>query len=101
MFIWLSLQKTNFTTHCIEERIFNMIVAVIGLFMFLNVSDGHTRYRVSIYYTATACEGVLLYLLWYFLCGTKLWTPLEVGSVISSLFVSGTDLDQLLTMMHT
>lgn len=67
-----------------------MIVAVIGLFMFLNVSDGHTRYRVTLYYILTAAEGVTLYLLWYFLCCKQLsWSPLDVGLVIGSLYVAG------------
>ena len=75
MFVGLLLQKTNFcdgkmkNARC-QEVFFNMIMAAVYIFSYVNVKEGHTRLRYVIYYTIVYAENLGMVLFWYMFAHT-------------------------------
>eukprot|EP00057_Strongylocentrotus_purpuratus_P026360 XP_011680834.1 PREDICTED: uncharacterized protein LOC590700 [Strongylocentrotus purpuratus] len=65
MMVWVHLQKTDFCTHPLEERLFNCVVAVIYIFCFFNLKEGKSRKRVLVFYSIMFVENTVLLLVWY------------------------------------
>ncbi|XP_053122981.1 XK-related protein 8 [Hemicordylus capensis] len=75
MFLWVSLQGTDFMEDSAFEWLYRAVVAVILYFCWFNVAEGRTRHRSAIYYTFLILDSSLLATWW-------LWynTPLSWGS---------------------
>ncbi len=68
MFAWVVLQRTNFCDGAcrqVKEVLWNLIVAVIYCFDFLNVKEGRSRAKYCIYYSIHYTENVVLVIFWY------------------------------------
>lgn len=64
MFLWVSLQGTDFMEHAILEWLYRAVVAVILYFCWFNVSDGKTCQRSAIYYTFLIVDSCILIAAW-------------------------------------
>ena len=75
MFIGLLLQRTSFcdgrmkNARC-QEVFFNMVMAAVYIFSFVNVKEGHTRLRYAVYYTIVYVENLGMTLFWYMFAHT-------------------------------
>ncbi|XP_054855424.1 XK-related protein 8 [Eublepharis macularius] len=64
MFLWVTLQGTDFMEHAGSEWLYRAVVAVILYFCWFNVAEGRTRYRCAIYYTFLMLDSILLAFSW-------------------------------------
>ncbi|XP_077193222.1 XK-related protein 8 [Paroedura picta] len=64
MFLWVSLQGTDFMEHAGFEWLYRAVVAVVLYFCWFNVAEGKTRYRSAIYYMFLLLDSVLLACFW-------------------------------------
>ena len=86
MFWWLLYQKTTFCfkitnldepdapqktknrkcSELVKEIIFDLVIGAVGIFCFINMKRGRTRWRMTSYYVIMFVENSLLGVLWYF-----------------------------------
>ncbi|XP_030360042.1 XK-related protein 8 [Strigops habroptila] len=64
MFLWVSLQGTDFMESPGPEQLYRAIVAVVLYFSWFNVSQGRTLYRSIIYHGFILVDSTLLALSW-------------------------------------
>lgn len=64
MFLWVSLQGTDFMESPCPEQLYRAMVAVILYFSWFNVSPGRTLYRSIIYHGFILVDSMLLVLAW-------------------------------------
>ncbi|NWZ39089.1 XKR8 protein, partial [Brachypodius atriceps] len=64
MFIWVSLQGTDFMESLGPEQLYRAMVAVILYFSWFNVAQGRTLYRSIIYHGFILLDSTLLALAW-------------------------------------
>ncbi|KFQ21345.1 XK-related protein 8, partial [Mesitornis unicolor] len=64
MFLWVSLQGTNFMESPGPEQLYRAMVAVILYFSWFNVAQGRTLYRSIIYHGFILVDSALLALSW-------------------------------------
>ena len=72
MLIWCFTKSTNFCVHRWQEPLFNMVMAVVYIFSFLNLLEGHTRLRYLIFYSVVYAENLGMIMLWYAMEGTNM-----------------------------
>ncbi|OAF69619.1 XK-related protein 8 [Intoshia linei] len=60
MQIWIFIEKTDFGKSLAEKVLFDFCVSCIYVFTFFNVSDGPTRYRLTLFYFIVLIENVLV-----------------------------------------
>jgi len=89
MFLWILVQDTKFCKTKLEELFFNMIAAVVNIFDFFNLIEGHTRLRYIIYYCIVYAENCLMMVLYYTSQSTtSRWhVPLSMIAVLGLFFV--------------
>ncbi|NXW29790.1 XKR8 protein, partial [Phaetusa simplex] len=64
MFLWVSLQGTDFMESPGPEQLYRAMVAVILYFSWFNVAQGRTLYRSIIYHSFILVDSTLLALSW-------------------------------------
>ncbi|NXC85313.1 XKR8 protein, partial [Cercotrichas coryphoeus] len=64
MFLWVSLQGTDFMESPCPEQLYRAMVAVILYFSWFNVAQGRTLYRSIIYHSFILVDSSLLALAW-------------------------------------
>uniref|UniRef100_A0A8B9GJR3 XK-related protein n=1 Tax=Amazona collaria TaxID=241587 RepID=A0A8B9GJR3_9PSIT len=64
MFLWVSLQGTDFMESPGPEQLYRAVVAVILYFSWFNVSQGRTLHRSIIYHSFILVDSALLALSW-------------------------------------
>ncbi|CAM1311585.1 XKR6 (predicted) [Pycnogonum litorale] len=64
-YIWVTLQKTDFCSTWVEERVYNFVVAVIYCFCFFNLKEGRSRVRMTTFYVIIFLENLLFLLAYY------------------------------------
>ncbi|XP_074903141.1 XK-related protein 8 [Buteo buteo] len=64
MFLWVSLQGTDFMESPGPEQLYRAMVAVILYFSWFNVAQGRTLYRSIIYHSFILVDSMLLALSW-------------------------------------
>ncbi|XP_032565755.1 LOW QUALITY PROTEIN: XK-related protein 8 [Chiroxiphia lanceolata] len=64
MFLWVSLQGTNFMESPGPEQLYRAMVAVILYFSWFNVAQGRTLHRSIIYHSFILVDSTLLALSW-------------------------------------
>lgn len=65
MFLWVSLQGTDFMESPGPEQLYRAMVAVILYFSWFNVAQGRTLYRSIIYHGFILVDSTLLGLAWF------------------------------------
>ncbi|XP_038211465.1 putative uncharacterized protein DDB_G0282133 [Zerene cesonia] len=66
MTFWIITQKTTFCPNKFEETLYNAVMGFVYCFCFINVKEGHTRYRLMMFYTLIVTQNLgsmLLYML--------------------------------------
>ena len=56
-FIWISIRGTDFGTDCCERWVFRLVCGFIYIFVFLNLNDGISRWRITAYYVLVLLEN--------------------------------------------
>ena len=51
MFVWILVQRTHFCHTKCQEFFFNLVMAIIYTFCYINLIEGHTRLRYIFYYS--------------------------------------------------
>ncbi|NXL83263.1 XKR8 protein, partial [Alectura lathami] len=64
MFLWVSLQGTDFMESPGPEQLYRAVVAVILYFSWFNVAEGRTLHRSIIYHSFILVDSMLLALSW-------------------------------------
>ncbi|XP_033925293.1 XK-related protein 8 [Melopsittacus undulatus] len=64
MFLWVSLQGTDFMESPGPEQLYRAVVAVVLYFSWFNVSQGRTLHRSIIYHSFILLDSTLLTLCW-------------------------------------
>ncbi|XP_035826442.1 XK-related protein 6 [Aplysia californica] len=59
-FIWISVRGTDFGSSFCEKWLFRAVCGFIYIFVFLNLNDGKSRWRVSTYYTLVFLENAAM-----------------------------------------
>ena len=95
MAFWLSFHQTNvcldekgFPQRCLE-KFFHLIIAIIYLFCFINVEEGATRDRISLYYLVFFLENGFLMGFWYPYRTIQGWLVFATFGVVFGGFVLG------------
>ncbi|XP_047536490.1 uncharacterized protein LOC125070600 [Vanessa atalanta] len=66
MTFWIITQKTTFCPNKLEETFYNSIMGFVYCFCYINLREGHTRYRLLMFYTLIVTQNfgsLLLYVL--------------------------------------
>ena len=89
MLLWILVQKTKFCQTRVEELFFNIIAAVINIFDFFNLIEGHTRLRYVIYYSIVYAENCMMMVLYYSVVSTTShwYVPMSMITVLGLFFV--------------
>ncbi|PZC83789.1 hypothetical protein B5X24_HaOG206946 [Helicoverpa armigera] len=51
MTFWIVVQKTTFCPNKLEETLYNVVMGFVYCFCYINLREGHTRYRLMLFYT--------------------------------------------------
>ena len=62
--VWIMLQPSRFCSSAIEERVFRFFAAVIHVFVFFNLLEGRTRFRIATFYSIVFVEHLVVVSLW-------------------------------------
>nr|KAG5705304.1 hypothetical protein BaRGS_010755 [Batillaria attramentaria] len=62
---WLMNQRTTFYKNKYLEKAFNIICGYVMLFCFLNLREGHTRYRFLVFYLIFYIENFFMLAFWF------------------------------------
>lgn len=62
--LWLMNQRTTFYKNRCLEKVFNIICGYVMIFCFLNLREGHTRYRFLFYYFIFYGENFVMLIFW-------------------------------------
>lgn len=98
MTVWIIIQDTNFCPNKLEETLYNVVMGFVYCFCYINLREGHTRYRLMIYYTLMITQNFGSLFLYVLITDsekqTKLW------SVTSTIcIITGTFLGKLITIL--
>ena len=71
MLVWVLAMRTNFcgsmddTRRPVSEFVYNIVIAAVLIFDIVNIKDGPTRLRNSVYYTIVTLENTVLMVFWW------------------------------------
>ena len=65
MLIWILYQDTRFCLNRCQEFWFNIVIACVYVFTYLNLIEGHTRLRYILYYCIVYFENFVMVITWY------------------------------------
>ena len=75
MFLWVSFQDTRYCTivtdqgteihYGLREYFFRLATSFVQIFCYLNIVEGHTRLRCTVYYTVVFAENFAMVLIFY------------------------------------
>ncbi|XP_063385917.1 uncharacterized protein LOC134671964 [Cydia fagiglandana] len=57
MTFWIVTQKTTFCPNKLEETFYNVIMGLVYCFCYINLREGHTRYRLMMFYTLMVTQN--------------------------------------------
>ena len=90
MLVWMLWLKSNFCSSRCLEFFFNMVIAAVHVFCFVNVIEGNTRLRYLLYYTIIFSENIGLTFGWYIFAHTEsIWYLEAAISIIIGGFFLG------------
>ncbi|XP_013382547.1 XK-related protein 6 [Lingula anatina] len=82
-----SATKAEFCKHLPEEYLFKALMGIVYIFCFINIYEGHTRFRYLFVYTLEYVENAVLILLWYFMTAqTGVWYHLPAPIFVLLLY---------------
>lgn len=57
MTFWIVTQKTTFCPNRLEETFYNVVMGFVYCFCYINLREGHTRYRLLMFYTLMVTQN--------------------------------------------
>lgn len=57
MTFWIVTQKTTFCPNKLEETFYNVVMGLVYCFCYINLREGHTRYRLMMFYTLMVTQN--------------------------------------------
>lgn len=57
MTFWIVTQKTTFCPNKLEETLYNVVMGFIYCFSYINLREGHSRYRLLLFYTLMIAQN--------------------------------------------
>lgn len=86
MTVWIIIQKTKFCPNKFEEMLYNAVMGFVHCFIYINLREGHTRYRLLLFYTLIVTQNFGSLSLYVFLNDTehqkKIWSIATTISII-------------------
>ncbi|XP_071117510.1 XK-related protein 6-like [Haliotis cracherodii] len=87
--VWLMCQKTRFyKDNLCFEKFFDIICGYVMIFCFLNLKEGHSRFRYLLYYALFYSENIAMLTVW-FLYSSHVGEWFHVGGFIAILTMAG------------
>ena len=65
MLVWILRQRTQFCESRFQEFFFDIVMALVYIFCYVNVIHGQTRLRYLFYYVVVYIENAIMILGWY------------------------------------
>ena len=93
MLLWILWQRTQFCGgHRCQEFFFNVTIAAMYIFTYLNLQEGHTRLSYIFYYATVYFENCIMILTWYMFSHTELtWSvPCAIVLVVVGFLIGVT-----------
>ncbi|XP_067274261.1 XK-related protein 5a isoform X2 [Pseudorasbora parva] len=87
--LWLVSQQTDIYVGQWSWRVFNVILGGVHVFLFLNVKDGPSRFRMAGFYTVMLLENVTLLLAASDILTDASWDSLTVPTAVLCSFLLG------------
>lgn len=91
MTVWIIIQDTNFCPNKWEEILYNVVMGFVYCFCYINLREGHTRYRLMIYYTLMITQNFGSLFLYVLITDsekqTKLWSVTSTICIITGTFL--------------
>ncbi|XP_065112487.1 XK-related protein 5a isoform X1 [Paramisgurnus dabryanus] len=87
--LWLVSQQTDIYVGQWSWRVFNIIMGGIHVFLFLNVKNGPSRFRMAGFYTAMLLENAVLLLAASDILTDASWDSLTVPTAVLCSFLLG------------
>ncbi|CAH2245666.1 XK-related 5 [Pelobates cultripes] len=101
MSFWLVAQQTDVISNPCRWRLFNVFMGAVYVFCFINIKDGRSRYRVSIYYAIMLVENCVLLLLATDFLQEALGSIVKLTvTVMSGFFIGCAALIVFYTLLH-
>ncbi|XP_049877321.1 uncharacterized protein LOC126374663 [Pectinophora gossypiella] len=57
MTFWIIIQNTTFCPNKLEETLYNVVMGFVYCFCYINLREGHTRYRLLMFYTLMVTQN--------------------------------------------
>uniref|UniRef100_A0A667WLK6 XK-related protein n=1 Tax=Myripristis murdjan TaxID=586833 RepID=A0A667WLK6_9TELE len=86
---WMVSQQTDIIRSTGRWRLFNLVLGAIHIFLFLNVKDGQSRYRMAGFYLAMFLENAFLLLASSWLFTMASWDTVGIPAAIFCSFLIG------------
>ncbi|KAI4904601.1 hypothetical protein NFI96_025710 [Prochilodus magdalenae] len=86
---WLVSQQTDICVGRWSWRVFNLVLGGVHIFLFLNVKDGPSRYRMAGFYTVMLLENATLVLAASDILSEASWDSLTVPTAVLCSFLLG------------
>ncbi|XP_076872656.1 XK-related protein 5a [Brachyhypopomus gauderio] len=86
---WLVSQQTDICVGQWPWRVFNLILGGVHVFLFLNVKDGPSRFRMAGFYTVMLLENAMLLLAASDILSEASWDSLTVPTAVLCSFLIG------------
>lgn len=91
MTVWIIIQDTNFCPNKLEETLYNVVMGFVYCFCYINLREGHTRYRLLIYYTLMITQNFGSLFLYVLITDSekqsKLWSVTSTTCIITGTFI--------------
>lgn len=91
MTVWIIIQDTNFCPNKLEETLYNVVMGFVYCFCYINLREGHTRYRLMIYYILMITQNFGSLFLYVLITDsekqTKLWSVTSTICIITGTFL--------------
>ncbi|KAM4602682.1 XK-related protein 5b [Polymixia lowei] len=86
---WMVSQQTDIIRSTGRWRLFNLVLGAIHIFLFLNVKDGQSRYRMAGFYLAMFLENAFLLLASSWLFTMASWDTVGIPAAVFCSFLIG------------
>ncbi|KOB70041.1 XK-related protein [Operophtera brumata] len=79
MTVWIILQNTAFCPNKFEEAMYNIVMGFVYCFFYINLKEGHTRYRLLLFYALMVTQNfgrmgaMILYYRFFHTAGPLSW----------------------------
>ncbi|KAL0965067.1 hypothetical protein UPYG_G00276320 [Umbra pygmaea] len=87
---WLVAQQPDICTGPWRWRLFNAALGLVHIFLFLNVKDGPSRYRMAVFYVTMLLENATLLVVASDFLSEKSWDSITLPAAVLFSFLFGT-----------